>query len=247
MAASDTKLLLHCDGIDGSPTFTDATGNHTVTRYGTAQIDTAYKKWGTGSGLFDGNSDYLGIPNSSDWDISTNFTVELQARHTDHAGTEEYILHYENATNNWVLYHVHGSGIRFFIYSNEAIIVDTGSGGEITDTNWHHVAMCKVGNEYGVYKDGTQVAHTSDASMDTFTGLLRIGVASANFFDGHMDEIRIVHANPFGAAPNAGLTDTITVPTGSYGVWLHKFMGISDPAKAIGVNINYISKILGVS
>jgi hypothetical protein len=26
--------------------------------------------------------------------------------------------------------------------------VDTGYGGEITDTNYHHIAFCKVGNKY---------------------------------------------------------------------------------------------------
>ena len=40
-----TKLLLHCDGTDGSTVFTDSTGKHTVTAQGTAQFDTAKKKF----------------------------------------------------------------------------------------------------------------------------------------------------------------------------------------------------------
>jgi len=44
MAVDDsfTKLLLHCDGTDGSTTFTDESGK-TVTAVGNAQIDTAKK------------------------------------------------------------------------------------------------------------------------------------------------------------------------------------------------------------
>ena len=53
-----TKLLLHFGGADESTDFVDSgvTG-HADTPIGTAQIDTAYKKFGTGSMLLDGNSD----------------------------------------------------------------------------------------------------------------------------------------------------------------------------------------------
>ena len=50
---SFTKLLLHCNGTDGSTTFTDEIGK-TVTANGNAQIDTAQSKFGGASGLFDG-------------------------------------------------------------------------------------------------------------------------------------------------------------------------------------------------
>src|SRR3990167_8893029 len=41
---SYTKLMLHMDGTDGSTTFTDTIGTHTVTAVGNAQIDTAQYK-----------------------------------------------------------------------------------------------------------------------------------------------------------------------------------------------------------
>ena len=45
------KLMLHCNGTDESTTFTDhSASGHIVTAYGTAQIDTTYKKYGTGAG-----------------------------------------------------------------------------------------------------------------------------------------------------------------------------------------------------
>ncbi len=49
----NTKLLLHCNGTDGSTTFTDSeTTPKTVTAQGSAQIDTAQSKFGGASGLF---------------------------------------------------------------------------------------------------------------------------------------------------------------------------------------------------
>jgi len=185
---------------------------HAVTFVGTATLSTAQKKWGNGSLLLDGDSDNLTVPDHADWDIQTNFTIDLWVKHTDHAGIEDYVNQREDTTNFWTLRHTHGEGLAFYIQSAGSNIVVCGPAGEITDNDWHHIALCKVGNEYGIYKDGVQVSHTSDSSMDTFTGLLRIGLLQT-YFDGHMDEIRITHANSFSAAPVVGLTDTIIVPT----------------------------------
>jgi hypothetical protein len=50
---SNTKLLLHMNGVDGSTTFTDSeTTPKTVTVVGSTQIDTAQSKFGGASGLF---------------------------------------------------------------------------------------------------------------------------------------------------------------------------------------------------
>ena len=57
---SYTKLMLHCDGLDTSTTFTDESGEgHVVTALGNAQVDTAQKVFGTGSALFDNSGDGL--------------------------------------------------------------------------------------------------------------------------------------------------------------------------------------------
>ena len=64
-------LGLHCNGTNGSTTFTDVKGN-TVTANGNAQISTAQYPALTGktaSALFDGAGDYLSIPDSADWDF----------------------------------------------------------------------------------------------------------------------------------------------------------------------------------
>ena len=52
---ADVSLLLHGDGTSGSTTITDSSSNAVVvTANGNAQIDTAVKKFGTGSIEFDG-------------------------------------------------------------------------------------------------------------------------------------------------------------------------------------------------
>ncbi|KKK59598.1 hypothetical protein LCGC14_3032790, partial [marine sediment metagenome] len=63
----------------------------------------------------------------------------------------------------------------------------------IGTTNLHHIALCKVADEYGIYLDGVQVAYKQDTSIDTFTGLLYIGdnQAGTEEFFGNMDDLFI--------------------------------------------------------
>lgn len=223
---SDTKLMLHCNGTDESTSFPDdSDSNHTVTANGTAQVDTAIKKWGTGSLMLDGNSDYLQLPDSSDWDIfasnADNWTIDFWVKHADHSGIEFYITQFVNSSNRWYIYHYDDGGNGGFVFELQvsgSLIQIVASNTEITDSNWHHIALCKVADEYGIYKDGTQIGYTQDSSTANLTADLYIGAMGGSdfYFNGHMDEIRIQHSNIFSASPNSTPDDTISVPTGEY-------------------------------
>ena len=190
---------------------------HAITVAGGGVINST-SKWGDGSLYYDGGDDIYYAPTHADFDLvgsnSDNWTAHFYVKHADHAGTEGYLSHYEDAGNFWTLSHIDGTGIQFSFYSGAADKL-TISGGEITDTDWHHVALCKVANEYGVYKDGTIVAYGTTNDTDTFTGNMVFGgeTSALNFISGNIDEIAIVQSNVFTAAPDVGLSDTITVPT----------------------------------
>jgi len=218
-----TKLLLHFEGSDGTTsTEDDSSYQNVISFQGTAQIDTAQYKWGSSSILFDGDSDYIRVADSSNWDIcastSEDWTVDFWVKHADHSGTEFYIGHGYggNFDNVWAIMHVDGSGIRFRVTDGGGEVINTGYGGEITDTDWHHVALCKVGTLYAIYVDGSQVNYTDDSSTKSTSGYLNIGSLGAFYLNGHMDEVRIIKSNIFGASPVVGLTDTITVPTSAH-------------------------------
>lgn len=175
---------------------------------------------------FDGSTDYLTIPDSDDWDVvgstSQDYTIDFWVKHTDHAAVEAYVSQSEDANNNWRLRHLNGTGLQFQVASGGILVVDF-TASEITDTNWHHVALCKVTSggptvEWGIYVDGTQTGYLSDTSTATFAAVLQIAGrgGAASLFDGNLDELRIQKSNIFGAAPNVGTTDTITVPTAPY-------------------------------
>lgn len=238
-----TKLMLHCDGADESTSFPDASpSQHTVTAHADAQVDTAQKKFGTGSALFDGTGDYLSVPDSADWDIPVgDWTLDFQIKFASHSSIEVLFLQYEDAGNYWRLYHNDGLGFNFVVFTDSVSRISMNGGGEITDNNWHHVAICRVGNNYGIYVDGNQVNYDSNATGTSFNAQLLIGTKQSfiQLFNGHMDEIRIRKANCFDASPVVGLTDTITVPTSA-----HSVISIEE---ILNTSASDISKISGVT
>jgi hypothetical protein len=214
---SDTKLLLHGDD------FNDASGRprHEVTN-NNVTLDTGVSKWGDASAYFNGTNSSLSVPYSKDWDlvadIVTDWTAEFWVKFFDHDGEEYLLAQSEDATNRWEVYHVHGSGIRIRVATNgvQRFVV---TGTEITDTNWHHIALIKVGNVWSVYQDGVQTIHTTTNEIDVFNAPLTFGTyrpTGVSPFQGWADDIRISKANVYNASPNSGLTDTITVPTGAH-------------------------------
>ena len=170
---------------------------------------------------FDGTGDYLSIPDSSDWDIGAgNKTISMFVKFNTFAGAggNSFISQEEDGTYNdfWQIRHVAGSGLSYRSVSGGSLIVSISAAGEITDTDWHHVAMCKVSDEYGIYVDGIQVSYLSDSSTATMSALLTIGTLGeglTQFFDGYIDEVLVTNTNYFSASPVVGTTDTITVPT----------------------------------
>lgn len=192
------------------------TSPHTeVQTFADAQLDTAQKKWGTASLLFDGTGDYLSAPDHADWDIagsnSDNQTIDLQARFNTHVTQMGLVTQAEDASNLWRLFHsgtTPGEGLYFAVISGGTWETITGYGGggagDITDSNWHHIAMCKVGPLYAIYLDGAQINYGWSTFTDTFAGPLYVGQRNSDhYFDGHIDELRVQADNYFTAAPNS--------------------------------------------
>jgi len=178
-------------------------------------------------GVFNGSNAYLTAPDHADWDIlgsnSDNWTIDFWLKAVDHSGSETFVAQWENNSNFWDIKRTDAQGVRWRCVAGGSEILDLygTAAKDISDTGWHHVACIKVGSDYGVYIDGVQVAYDSNSSTDTFAGLLKIGWAEAGtgggYFDGGMDEVRIIKDNPFSAAPNAcgvfnGTTSELTAP-----------------------------------
>jgi hypothetical protein len=220
---SSTSVLI--GACDPSECFIDLgnTGHELVAVNGTDINNTTAKWTGTeGSLYYDGTTDYIGIDNHADWDIagstSDSQTIDLWVKHTDHVGDERYVTHYEDANDYWIFDHLHGTGVRFILEDDPLGVIINMSGGEITDTNWHHVAVVKVAGDYALYVDGTRVATASySATTVDFTAALQIGDtgAAAASFEGYMQDVRVSNSDVFsaGSPPGASITVPTTHPT----------------------------------
>jgi hypothetical protein len=196
---ANTVLMLHMDGTDESKTFTDdSDSEHTVTANGDAQIDTAQKKFGTGAGLFDGNGDYLSVPDSADFSFgSGDFCVDGWLYPNDLTGTQTIISKAYHGINkrSWNIDSVDGE-LQFWYSvngSDYSSLVESGT--SLVTGSWQHIAVAYTSGNFHMYYNGTRVATVAFSSgLYTNDITLKIGTGedgSVNFWNGHIDELRI--------------------------------------------------------
>lgn len=193
---ANCKLLLHCDGTDGSTSFPDSSGtSKSVTAVGTAQVDTAYYKFATGSCLLDGNSDYLSVPDSADWAFGTgDFALGFWVRFNT-VKTTGFFGQDQTNTLGWDMYYASGS-VTFLIDGSPAVAF---SGWTPSANTWYHIELNRNGNNWYFFVNGTQTGSTqvSSGSVADRASVLRIGCtwydSAINIpLDGWMDEIIVV-------------------------------------------------------
>jgi hypothetical protein len=190
-----TTLLLHCDGADGSTTFTDSSSEgHTVTANGDAQIDTAQSKFGGASGLFDGTGDYLSVPDDATLQAGTgDFTLDFWLRWNTtnlvfptiwdkgYTGTGALLVQGSNAATQALTVYMSGSSICT-------------EGSSVSDSSWYHYAIVRNGTSVKIYRDGTETASgTSSVNLNNTTGVAicaRNSGPGANAVNGWLQELR---------------------------------------------------------
>ena len=202
---ADTKLLIHLDGSDGSTSDYTAETGQTVSLEGTAQLDTAQKKFGTASLLLDGNSDYVTVPDSADWDFGTgNFTIDLWVRfNANPTGViGSFFEQYINASNFTQFFVYNGNlRIQYYVGATSIIYVGVENPGFSADT-WYHLAFVRYGtaqNNILIFIDGVSKSLTwytnlaANANLDGLASILYIGWNQhyTGFFNGWFDEVRV--------------------------------------------------------
>lgn len=199
---SSNVLLLHCDGTNGSTTFTDNSpiGN-TVTAVNTT-VSTSRFKFGTGSGVFSGASNScLKLPAGATWNFSTgDWTVEMFV----------YVTSYNAQTSR--LFQTADGDLAVSIYmtmdnvgnlvlsasSNGVFPPNLFSGSAATPIGlnaWTHVAYVRNGNQFTAYINGvgTLIATTASSLYYNAAAVPVIGgqTTPQRSLNGNIDEVRI--------------------------------------------------------
>ena len=187
------SLLLHCDGTNGSTTFTDNSPSpKTVTAYNGAAISTAQSKFGGASGLFDGTNDYLVTPTTSAFTFGTSdFTIELWIYQTVSSVSAYKVLVGDN---------VYGSvgGWQLYSYNNQLNLWKTGTeiispSGTLTLNSWNHIVWSRSSGNNRIFINGTQVGSTVSDSTNYISTAIYVGAAKDGYgyYAGYIDELRI--------------------------------------------------------
>lgn len=216
---SYTKSLLHFNGSDGSTTFTDEI-NKSWSGVGTAQLDTAQKKFDTASLLLDGNSDYITTTDSDDWNFGAgDFTVDFWVRFNSITGYQFFYTHYQDVNNRFFIYKTDAHKLAIGGYAgsvNKGEFVMTNAWSGLATNTWYHLAFVRSGSNAYIFIDGVSQALTQVAAFSTYgdiTASLDIGryiTASPYYFNGWMDEFRV-------SKGIARWTAGFSVPTEEYG------------------------------
>ena len=199
-----TKLLLHCDGTNGSTTFTDSSASaHTVTANGGAAVSTSVYKFPTGSAGFNGTNANLTVGNQADWAFGTgDFTIDF--------------WFYANALNYNLCGSTIGGTVSTGISASKLYVDRSGTGTIITGTTvlstgvWYHVALVRSSGSIKLYLNGTQEGSTYSTSFTAYGPAIYGSGNGANYFNGYEDEIRVSNGI-------ARWTANFTPPTQAYG------------------------------
>jgi len=201
-------LLCNFDGADAATSYTSEDDAARVATFvGNAQLDTAQKKFGTASLLLDGAGDYINFPSSPDFDFSTaDLTVEFWMRPAD--TTVGNIFSWGSGTQGAIYFDGVGTNLHFQTGNTDRI-----NGGTISASTWYHVALVRFGTVFTLYLDGVSLG-TYDASVTFDQATIEIGrrVGSANTYNGHIEDVRVINGT-------AIYTADFTPPTEAYPVY----------------------------
>lgn len=205
---SNALLVLHLNSD-----FSDSSEySRTPTGAGTAQIDTGTKKFGAGSLLLDGNSDYVSFPDSADWDFGTDdMTIDFWVNFNSTSGSQCFIGR-PTSGSSYFYFALEGGGIRCRDY-NGGFDANFGNVYTFSTGTWYHLAIVRTGTHWMFFIDGVQKGSTITTQTGAFierSTTLQVGANSAigYYVNGYMDEVRISNV--------ARWTSNFTPPSSEY-------------------------------
>lgn len=196
---ANLKSWMHMNGTAGGTTFTDIQGN--AWSSSSVTTETAQKKFGYSSALFNANDDRLQTPSSSNFDFGTsNFTIEQWVYPTASANGDFIVSRTSNAgtkPDGWGIYHSTASA------TSDGWRVWFGTTATQTGTftlplnSWSHLVVQRDGaGNVVVYTNGTSVATvTAAGNYDTANAIVYGnpigGGGSVDSAKMYLDETRI--------------------------------------------------------
>ena len=158
---------------------------------GSAELDTAIKKFGTSSLLLNGTDSYLQMSANDDFGFQQgDFTIEFWLYAQSVTGTQTlFDMRAGIANDNPPHMFLDGTTVKYSTAGTTRI-----SGGTVSLNTWHHIAVSRFAGYTRMYLDGTQIGTTYTDNNDYGeTKPIKFGAdhAVANFLTGHLDDLHI--------------------------------------------------------
>ena len=208
-----TNLLLHFDGVNGSTTFTDSSGNYSMTprRYSTLaypSITTTRSVFGGSAGSFPNSYACLTTDASASTFTGGDFTVEGWFYYPTASASNVYALFYNTANTGsptnpamriYIATDTYARAILMFQYGTGTGSASIGSS-YFSAGAWHHFAAVKYNSVCTNYLDGVGTSHSCSGpgggpgttsisgSYSSAGGYCVLGLAGGN-----LDEIRVLN------------------------------------------------------
>jgi hypothetical protein len=190
---TNTSLLLNFTNAG----IFDTAGDNVIETVGNAQIDTAVKKYGSGSLEFDGTGDYLFIPNDVNKTLGTgDYTIEFWVYANNWTSTP-VLLEYGRATTGntpGLEFYISNTSGKLDIYGGSAtgtLLVSAGT--NISTGSWTHIALTRASGSTKLFLNGTQTGSTATDTTNYTQATAHIGshFAGALCLNGYIDDLRV--------------------------------------------------------
>ena len=210
-AITNTQLLT-CQSnrfVDNSASARTLTlaGNPSASAFGPFLTTSSYDPAVNGASLYAPTyADYLRIPNSAEFELDGDFSVEFWANLDEAFNNQLSIFMWANNDSQTQIGQEDSRDLYFYRGSN--IIQNTNV---ITQTKaWNHVALCRSGSVLSMYCNGVRIGTASYTSTVDFSdGYVAAYNQSQYAANGYMSDLRILKGS---SAYDASQT-TLTVPT----------------------------------
>ena len=160
------------------------------------------RRWGAGALMFDGSDAYVSVTDDADWNFNTgNFTIETWIN-PDTLGDDiqqHFVGQWEDVNNKW-WFGWEDSGKLWVYFLDDSSVkasYKTTSAWNPPLNAWYHLAVVRNGTSLKLYINGVDEPLTITTAISTndvgdMSSALLIGQnATANYFDGTMDSMRI--------------------------------------------------------
>jgi len=225
----------------------DSSGNgHTLTNTGSVDIA---GKIADGQDFESGDNDYLTAPDSPEWDFgSEDITLSMWIKKESQQGANNNFVMYRSSTGSFEFMGESVSAtslaVRFWCGTPSVDLV----GDESPVGTWQLITLTRVGDTFTLYQDDAQTATEDDSSaFPAGTTDLKIGgqgVGTTNFWDGIIDEVRVIKGTGHSANWVATEYANQNSPSTFFVFQTHETREGADASIGVGVDASDVLNIL---